>query len=128
MTRPAAGTVRALLLVFVMLMAPLSGCFGEEETPSINLNDVLTIDGSPAGDVMVRAGEWHDLLLIGEGLRISAPAHDVLFFVNGSLDIDSSVPVDGDRILLQMLTTPYTESVELTIYARRHQDHVHPRN
>ena len=53
MTRPAAGTVRALLLVFVMLMAPLSGCFGEEETPSINLNDVLTIDGSPAGDVMV---------------------------------------------------------------------------
>ena len=81
-------------------------------------DDVLTIDGRPASEALIRAGEWHDLLLVGEGLRISAPAHDVLLFTNGTLDIDSSVPVDGDRVLVQLLTTPYTESVELTIYTK----------
>ena len=31
---------------------------------------------------------------MGENLRISAPAHDVLLFVDGVIDIDSSVPVE----------------------------------
>ena len=36
--------------------------------------------------------------------------------MNGSMDLDSSVPVDGDRLSFRLLTTPYTEVVELTIY------------
>jgi hypothetical protein len=110
---------RALMLVALMLIAPLSGCFGEDEsTTSVKVDNVLTVDGLAATEATLRAGEWHELLLIGEGLRISAPAHDVLLFVNGALDIDSSVPVDGDRIALQLLTTPYTMEVELTIYTK----------
>ena len=110
-------TRNALLIMLLMLLTPLAGCFGEDgNVGGVNADNVLTIDGLPASDAVVRAGEFHELLLMGDGLRISAPAHDVLFFVNGSLDIDSSVPVDGDRILLKLLTTPYTETVELTIY------------
>ena len=113
------ATQRALLLVVLMLAAPLSGCFGEEDvTTKVNVNQVLTVDGLAAGQAELRAGEWHELLLVGDGLRISAPAHDVLLFVDGALDIDSSVPVDGDRVALQLLTTPYTTEVELTIYTK----------
>ena len=109
---------RALLLCLIMLIAPLSGCFGEAENNIVvDINAVLTIDGEPAEDATLRSGEWHDILLVGEGLRLSAPAHDVLLFVDGYIDIDSSVPVDGDRVLVQMLTTPYTESVELVVWS-----------
>ncbi len=107
----------ALLLMALMLLAPMSGCIGgtpEEEV--IDADATLTIDGLPATEATVRLGEWHDLLLIGEGLRLSAPAHDVFLFVNGSMDLDSSVPVEGDRLSFLLLTTPYTEVVELTIY------------
>ena len=37
--------------------------------------------------------------------------------MDGVIDIDSSVPVEGDRISVQLLTTPYTEHVELVVYA-----------
>ena len=111
-------TLRAFLLVLLMLVAPLSGCFGETEEPeTVNLEVALTINGQAPSQAMFRAGEWHDVLLMGEDLRISAPAHDVLLFVDGIIDIDSSVPVDGDRVNVKLLTTPYTEFVELVVYA-----------
>ena len=112
------ATLKAFLLVSLMLIAPLSGCFGEtEETETVDLEVALTIDGTAPSEAVFRAGEWHDVLLIGENLRISAPAHDVLLFVDGVIDIDSSVPVEGDRVSVQLLTTPYTEHVELVVYA-----------
>ena len=111
-------TLKAFLLVSLMLIAPLSGCFGEtEETETVDLEVALTIDGTAPSEAVFRAGEWHDVLLMGENLRISAPAHDVLLFVDGVIDIDSSVPVEGDRVSVQLLTTPYTEHVELVVYA-----------
>ena len=97
----------------IMVVAPLSGCFGENETLEVNLNDVLTIDGLAPSEAVMRAGEWHEVLLIGEDLRISAPAHDVLLFVNGVIDIDSSVPVEGDRVALRLLTTPYLSLIHI---------------
>ena len=118
MERHANATLRAFLLVSLMLIAPLSGCFGEEEPQAVSMSNALTIDGLAADDAVIRAGEWHDLLLMGDGLRISAPAHDVLFFMDGVLDIDSSVPVEGDRVQLRLLTTPYTEEVVLNIYTK----------
>ena len=118
MERHANATLRAFLLVSLMLIAPLSGCFGEEGPEAVSMSNALTIDGLAADDAVIRAGEWHDLLLMGDGLRISAPAHDVLFFVDGVLDIDSSVPVEGDRVQLRLLTTPYTEEVVLNIYTK----------
>ena len=69
---------------------------------SVDLEAALTIDGEAPQDAEIRAGEWHDVLLMGEDLRLSAPAHDVWLFVDGVLDIDSSVPVDGDRVLVQL--------------------------
>ena len=112
------ASLKAFLLVSLMLIAPLSGCFGEtEETETVDLEVALTIDGTAPSEAVFRAGEWHDVLLMGENLRISAPAHDVLLFVDGVIDIDSSVPVEGDRVSVQLLTTPYTEHVELVVYA-----------
>ena len=58
----------ALLLMVLMMLAPMSGCIGgtpEEEV--IDADATLTIDGLPATEATVRLGEWHDLLLIGEG-------------------------------------------------------------
>ena len=113
------GIVRACLLGLLMLAAPLSGCIGEGELlEEVDLTTALTIDGTSPENAVFRAGEWHDVLLMGEGLRIAAPAHDVLLFVDGIIDIDSSVPVEGDRVLVQLLTTPYTEHVELVVWAK----------
>ena len=113
------GIVRACLLGLLMLAAPLSGCIGEGELlEEVDLTTALTIDGTSPENAVFRAGEWHDVLLMGEGLRVAAPAHDVLLFVDGIIDIDSSVPVEGDRILVQLLTTPYTEHVELVVWAK----------
>ncbi len=106
----------AVLLVGLMVLGPLAGCMSEEAPEAIEADAVLTIDGRPASEATIEAGAWHDLILIGDGLRISAPADDVLLFVNGSLDIDSSVPVDGDRVSLRLLTTPYAEEVLLVMY------------
>ena len=40
------ASLRAFLLVLLMLVAPLSGCFGETEEPeTVNLEVALTIDG-----------------------------------------------------------------------------------
>ena len=106
----------AVLLVGLMVLGPLAGCMSEEAPEAIKADAVLTIDGRPASEATIEAGAWHELILIGDGLRISAPADDVLLFVNGSLDIDSSVPVDGDRVSLRLLTTPYAEEVLLVMY------------
>ena len=109
--------LRAFLLGSLMVIAPLSGCIGEDGVASsVDLETALTIDGASPQDAEIRAGEWHDVLLMGENLRLSAPAHDVWLFVDGVLDIDSSVPVEGDRVLVQLLTTPYTEYVELVVW------------
>ena len=113
------GIVRACLLGLLMLAAPLSGCIGEGELlEEVDLTTALTIDGTSPENAVFRAGEWHDVLLMGEGLRVAAPAHDVLLFVDGIIDVDSSVPVEGDRVLVQLLTTPYTEHVELVVWAK----------
>ena len=113
------GIARACLLGLLMLAAPLSGCIGEgERLEEVDLTTALTIDGTSPDNAVFRAGEWHDVLLMGEGLRVAAPAHDVLLFVDGIIDIDSSVPVEGDRVLVQLLTTPYTEHVELVVWAK----------
>ena len=113
------GIVRACLLGLLVLAAPLSGCIGEGELlEEVDLTTALTIDGTSPENAVFRAGEWHDVLLMGEGLRVAAPAHDVLLFVDGIIDIDSSVPVEGDRVLVQLLTTPYTEHVELVVWAK----------
>ncbi len=117
MNAQSQAILRAFLLGLLMVIAPLSGCIGEDsETSSVDLEAVLTIDGTSPQDAELRAGEWHDVLLMGEDLRLSAPAHDVLLFVDGVLDIDSSVPVDGDRVMVQLLTTPYTEYIELVVW------------
>ena len=111
------ATVRAFTLVIMTILAAFSGCVGEEKPANINIDDVLTIDGVPALQATISTGQWHDVVLMGEGLRVSAPADDVLLFVNGALDLDSSVPVEGNRVALQLLTTPYTQSVELVVYS-----------
>ena len=57
-------TRKALLIVLLMLLTPLAGCFGEDgDDVGVDADSVLTIDGLSASDAVVRAGEFHELLL-----------------------------------------------------------------
>ena len=60
----------ALVLAGLFLIAPLAGCFGEEEKPSVEPEDALQIDFVNPEDAVLRAGEFHDFTLVGEGNSI----------------------------------------------------------
>ena len=106
----------AFVLMSLMLLAPLAGCFGENEAEAPDIKEILLIDHKAPGEVAIRTGEWHDILLEGDGQRLEAPV-DVLLFVNGSLDVDGIIEVDGDDLLnAKMLTTPYTTDANLTLH------------
>ena len=78
------NSVRAFGLIALMMLAPLAGCFGEAENEGDSKGDVLKIDFQPAGDLPLRAGEWHTFTLEGEGTRLVVQ-QDVMLFVNNSI-------------------------------------------
>ena len=98
-----------------MLMAPLAGCFGENEKEVQDAGEFLLIDFAPAGDIALRSGEWHTFTLEGEGTRLVVP-EDVLLFVNDSIVPLGVIQVQGDKLLNgKILTTPYVTSTTLTL-------------
>ena len=108
-------SVRAFGLIALMMLAPLAGCFGEADSDRETKADVLKIDFLPAGDLPLRAGEWHTFTLEGEGTRLVVQ-QDVLLFVNNSIVPLGVVQVQEDGILIgKILTTPYVESTVLNI-------------
>ena len=108
-------SLRALSLITIMLMAPLAGCFGENEKEIQDAGEVLMIDFLPAGDQPLRSGEWHTFTLEGEGTRLVVP-EDVLLFVNNSIVPLGVIQVSNEDVLYgEILTTPYVTSTTLTV-------------
>ena len=106
---------KGLFLVLLMLLASLSGCFGEEgaeEQPIVS--SIFQIDFTPPEDVTLRTGEWHEFILEGNGRSLSVPT-GVMLFVNDTILPNGYVTVNGDQINGKFLLTPYVEEATLTI-------------
>ena len=108
-------SIQSVAIVVIIFLAPLAGCFGESESPDVDLKEIILIDHLTPGEVTIKTGQWHDILLDGDGYRLQAPV-DVLLFVNGSVIIDGMIEVIGDDILnAKLITTPYTTDANLTL-------------
>jgi len=104
----------ALLLVAIFCLAPLSGCFGEEEIEKVDPSSVLQIDFVNPSDAIIRTGEWHEFTLKGEGYSLMSSS-DVLMFVNNSYVLSHQIDGNDETILGKILTTPYTTEVILSL-------------
>jgi len=102
----------ALSMTVLFLIAPLVGCFGEEEEKVIDPASSFQIDFVNPEDAILRTGEFHDFTLEGEGNAISTGA-DVLLFVNGTYVKSHMIMVEDATIFGQILTTPYTSEVNI---------------
>ena len=108
-------SLRAFSLITLMLMAPLAGCFGENEKEAQDAGEIFLIDFTPAGELPLRSGEWHTFTLEGEGTRLVVP-EDILLFVNDSIVPLGVIRVPDNKLLNgKILTTPYVTSTTLTI-------------
>jgi hypothetical protein len=110
----AARASKGLFLVLLMMLASLSGCFGEAEVEQVPVDSVFQIDYSSPDSVELRTGEWHEFVLKGEGRSLSVPT-DVMLFVNGSVLPNGFATVEGEQLVGKILLTPYVEEVKLTI-------------
>ena len=89
---------KGLFLVLVMLLAPLSGCFGEEASEDQPVvSSIFQIDYTSPEDAVLRAGEWHEFILEGNGRSLSVPT-GIMLFINGSVLPNGYVTVTGDQI------------------------------
>ena len=104
-----------LLMVFLLLGTPLSGCFGDAEESNKSLQAILQIDFGNPSDSILRTGEWHQFTLEGKGHSLSAP-DDVLLFVNGSVIPEGIVAVTDEKLTGRLLLTPYVTEVNLTVF------------
>ena len=105
---------KGLFLVALMLLASLSGCFGEDETVQEGVPIVFQIDYQMPEDVVLRSGEWHEFQLLGNGRAISVPT-DVMLFVDGYIIPNGYAAVEGESINGKLLLTPYVDEVKLRI-------------
>ena len=55
---------KGMFLVALMLLASLSGCFGEDETIQEGVPIVFQIDYQMPSDVVLKSGEWHEFQLV----------------------------------------------------------------
>ena len=108
-------SVKSFAIIAIIFLAPLAGCFGDNETPNVDLKEIILIDYLAPGEVTIKTGQWHDILLDGDGYRLQAP-RDILLFVNGSVILDGMIEVIGDDVInAKLLTTPYTTDANLTL-------------
>jgi hypothetical protein len=104
----------AFLLTTIFLLAPLSGCFGEDEVELVDPASVLQIDFLNPADAIIKAGEWHEFTLEGEEWAISTEP-DVLLFVDGTYVADHMVFGSEETVKGMILTTPYTTDINITL-------------
>ena len=102
--------LQAILLVTLMFLAPISGCFGENESEVIRENDVVVTPAILSGGVF-------------QGVTISADKdmsafipyliqNEVTGFVQNSTVVDLSA---GDSVLLQILAPPRTDTAVILV-------------
>lgn len=104
----------ALLLATIFVLAPLAGCFGEDEVEKIDPSSVLQIDFVDPASAVIKTGEWHDFTLEGKDWAISTES-DVLLFVNGTYVVDHVVYGGEETVKGLILTTPFTTGVNITL-------------
>jgi hypothetical protein len=102
----------ALVLTGLFLIAPLAGCFGEDEKVSTTPADAFQIYFVNPDEAVLRVGEFHDFTLEGKGNAISTDS-DVLIFVNGTYIKSHMVMVEDATVYGKILTTPYTTEVNI---------------
>ena len=107
-------TPAVLLMVFLLLGTPLSGCFGDADEAKKSVQSILQINFEDPSDSILRTGEWHQFTLEGNGHSLSVP-DDVLLFVNGSAIPEGIVTVTDDELNGRLLLTPYVTEVDLTV-------------
>ena len=105
---------KGMFLVALMLLASLSGCFGEEETIQEGVPIVFQIDYQTPSDVVLKSGEWHEFQLLGSGRAISVP-NDLMLCVDGYIIPNGYAMVEGESMNGKLLLTPYVDEVKLTI-------------
>ena len=114
MARPSAS-LHAMMLMALMVLAPLSGCFGEAEPETMAVEELLLLNSRDPTMTTMAAGEWHDFVLRGEDTRLTVPI-DTFIFVDNTLVRSGQVSVDENGTLVgKLLTTPYTNSTTMTV-------------
>ena len=103
----SAARLRAMFLMGVMLLAPLSGCFGEAEKVDI-APDALTVEGNGA----LLGAMWQPITVTAkEDLAVYVP-----YFIQdpGSLRAQNGTVLDlnaGESVSMNILFPPRNEDV-----------------
>lgn len=98
---------QALLLVWLMLVAPLAGCFGEDEVDGIRADalEIVEVDA-------LQGGMWQQITLVAkEDLAVYIP-----YFIQdpGSLRAQNGTVLDlnqGERVSVNVLFPPRNDEV-----------------
>ncbi len=103
----------AILLTTIFFIAPLAGCFGEEENSTVEIEGIFYIDFQHPSKAVMKLGEFMPFTLEGEGNAIMTQP-DVMIFVNDTYVKSHKVMVLDDLVHGYLLTTPYTNGVNIT--------------
>jgi len=102
--------LHALLFTFLMLSAPLSGCFGTEEEKETTANDLVVEPG------VLSLAVWQEIELYAQkDLAVFIPHmvnSDTTFFIQNSTVLNIRA---GDSIVLQILPPPAQEHVAFLV-------------
>ena len=102
--------LHALLFTFLMLSAPLSGCFGTEEEKETTANDLVVEPG------VLSLAVWQEIELYAQkDLAVFIPHmvnSDTTFFIQNSTVLNIR---GGDSIVLQILPPPAQEHVAFLV-------------
>ena len=107
-----SSTAKSLLLVLLLFMHQMAGCFGENSSDDEISPDFKST--SQAEDAELNGGEWHTFLLAGKGRSISVP-NDVMMFIDDIVVPNGFATVNDEQINGKLLPIPYAEQVSITI-------------
>ena len=99
--------MQAMLLVSLMLLAPLSGCFGEDEEQSLGASSLTVTEASS-----LQAGMWQTITLdASNDLAVFVP-----YFVQdpGSMRAQNGTVLDmksGEQLSMNILLPPRNDAI-----------------
>ena len=97
--------IAPVFFVLIMLSAPLSGCFGSEDSSTLKQFE-FEIEQSPVGENPLRSGETHDFILRGD-IAIQVPA-TIILIINGSVLPSGQIVANGTDVHGQIMVPPTT--------------------
>ena len=103
----------AILLTTIFFIAPLAGCFGDDEETIVKVEESFVIDYKRPNEAVLKLGNFTSFTLEGEGNGIMTEP-DVFLFVNHTYVKSHSVRVDDFMVHGYILTTPYATQANIT--------------